>query len=196
MKQVGRCMTFLMFVISPVPAYAASAHVHGVASLQVAIDGDRLVLDFSSPLDNLVGFEHAPRNDKQKAAVRRMAERLHKAELMFVPTAEARCARSSVNLVSPVLDRALLSVDSVAKPASPEASGGEARKGAGKPDKSGHAALSAEIVFRCERPGSLSGLEVDVFDAFPDLKRLDVQVAGAKRQTGAKLSPRNRRVSW
>src|SRR6187431_2577567 len=89
------------------PARAADAHVHGVASLQVALDGNRLNVEFSSPLDNLVGFEHAPRTDKQKAAVREMAERLNAPELWFVPNAEAACKRTSVGLQSPVLERSL-----------------------------------------------------------------------------------------
>src|SRR5437879_845104 len=59
-------------------AHEQHAHVHGIASLQLAVDGNTLTLDLSSPLDNLLGFEHVPRTDKQKAAVHNMAERLRK----------------------------------------------------------------------------------------------------------------------
>ncbi|HUP95587.1 MAG TPA: DUF2796 domain-containing protein [Burkholderiales bacterium] len=173
------------------PAQAADAHVHGVATLQVALDGNRLNVDFSSPLDNLVGFEHAPRTDKQKAAVRQMAERLNAPELWFVPNAEAECKRTSVNLESAVLDRALLS-------------GAERKSSMGKPDarkdtksQAGeHSALSADIVFICDRPRALSGLELKLFDAFPKLKRIDAQVAVTNKQRAAKLTPRARHLAF
>jgi hypothetical protein len=172
------------------------AHAHGVASLQVVADGDQLTLDFYSPLDNLVGFERAPRNDKEKAAVRRMAERLRKTEALFVPTPQAGCSPTSVNLESPVIDASLLATDA-GKPGTDSAKGGgRADKRAGGKEDEGHAALTGEFVFRCERPASLRDMEVKLFDVFPQLKRLDVQVAAPTGQKAAKLSSGNRRVSW
>ena len=47
-------------------AHELGAHVHGVATLQIAVDDKTVTLDFSSPLDNLLGFEHVPRDAKQK----------------------------------------------------------------------------------------------------------------------------------
>jgi hypothetical protein len=185
----------LLSAIIAVPTLAADAHVHAQAALQVAVDGNRLLLEFSSPLDNLVGFEHAPRTDKQTAAVRGMVERLYKPALLFVPTGDARCAPASVKLESAVLDPALLAEKAApqAAVARPPAKAGR-DKGKGAPEE--HAALSAEIVYRCEHPEKLSSLEVRLFDAFPQVRRVDVQVAGARKQAAASLTPRNRRVSW
>jgi hypothetical protein len=171
-------------------------HAHGVASLQLAVDGNLLTLEFQSPLDNLVGFERPPRNDKEKASVRRMAERLRKAETLFVPTPQAGCSPASVNLESPVIDASLLATDA-GKPGTDSAKGGGRadKRASGKEDE-GHAALTGEFVFRCERPANLRDMEVKLFDVFPQLKRLDVQVAAPGGQKAAKLSSENRRVSW
>ncbi|MGB0128732.1 MAG: DUF2796 domain-containing protein [Rhodocyclaceae bacterium] len=49
---------------APVLAVAQHAHEHGVAKLDVASDGGALAINVESPLDNRVGFEHAPRTDK------------------------------------------------------------------------------------------------------------------------------------
>lgn len=172
-KAIERVVAFAMVLpgILPAVSSAAPAHVHGAATLQVAIEGGSLALDFESPLDNLVGFERAPRSDKEKKAVRDMTERLHKPELLFVPTPEARCVRESVKVSAPVLE-------------------GE------KPERSGHAGLSAVALFRCAEPRRLAGLEVKIFDAFPHISRLDVQVAGAAKQVAVRLSRKDRRVSW
>ena len=196
MQWVVGASTLLLLALTSMPVHAAGAHVHGVATLQVAVDANRLTLDFYSPLDNLVGFEHAPRNDKQRAAVRRMVEQLHKPELTFVPTAEANCTRNSVNLESPAIPRSLLAADGLAQPTAPEPSGRGPEKSSKKGAKDQHAGLSAEIVFRCERPEKLSGLEVKMFDAFPKLTRVDAQVVTARKQAAAKLTTRNRRVTW
>ena len=193
--RIAVCACILVWAQMPPGAHAADAHVHGIATLQAALDGNRLNVDFSSPLDNLVGFEHAPRTDKQKAAVRQMAERLNAPELWFVPNAEAGCKRTSVNLESAVLDRTLLSgAGAERKPAAakPDASKGPQKKAHAEE----HSALSVDIVYTCDRPQALSGLELKVFEAFPRLKRIDAQVVGARKQKAAKLTPRARHLTF
>jgi hypothetical protein len=160
----ARGCAWLLIALASGPAHAAGAHVHGVANLQVGVEGNRLALDLTGPLEDFVGFEHAPRDEKQHAAVRRMAEGLQK-ELLFVPAAAAQCTRTAASHEIRSIDKR-------------------------------HAELVARIEFRCERPGSLSGLEVNLFDTYAHVKRVDVQVAGTKKQTGARLTARNRRVSW
>lgn len=153
-------------------AHEPGAHTHGAAKLQIAVDGNILTLDFESPLDNLLGFEHLPRSEKQKAAVRAMAERLNQPETLFLPTPAASCTPVSAKLESPVLEAAK------------------------KADGDGHADLDAEFVFKCARPGELRGMEVKLFAAFRNLRRLDVQVAGTRGQAAARLTPAQRIISW
>lgn len=191
----------ILCVLTAASAGAADKHVHGHAALEVAVDGNRLLIVFESPLDNLVGFEHAPRTEKQKDAVRRMAAQVNRPEQHFVPTAEARCTSGGVRLASEVIDPSLLGAatapaGAAKPPAHPprDKHGHKGHKGY-KGDK-GHAELQAEFVFRCEQPEKLSSLEVKLFDAFRGLKRIDVQVAGARKQAAARLTPKNHRVSW
>jgi hypothetical protein len=66
------------------------------------VDGNSLTLNLESELDNLLGFEHVPRSEKEKTAVRDMAERLKKAASVFVPTPAAHCKPVSAKLESPV----------------------------------------------------------------------------------------------
>ena len=174
-------------------AAAQSAHAHGRAKLMVATDGSLLTLEFESPLESLVGFEHAPRNEKQKAALLRMSETLQKADGLFVPTVAARCTLQSVKLESPVLDALSPRADAVkGKPAAKTAADKKAAHGAGE----GHAELEGTIVFRCDNPGQLRDLEVNLFEKFPGLKRIDTAVATAKGQKSMRLSTNARRVAW
>jgi hypothetical protein len=166
-----------------VHAHGLGAHVHGTANLQVAVEGNTLSLDMDTPLDNLLGFEHEPRDDKQKAAVRRMAQTLRDAAKQFVLSPAARCTLVSVHLESSVLDPKLLGEDS--KP-----------QQAAKQEEAGHADLDAGFAFRCASPKDLHDVEVRLFDRFHNLHQIDVQLAGPHGQAAAKLDTKQRRLSW
>ena len=83
-------LLFSVLVLLPATLHAGEkAHQHGVASLEVAVEGNTLVVHLKSPLDNLVGFERAPKTDAERSKIQRSAQRLrHTAELLQ-PTSEA-----------------------------------------------------------------------------------------------------------
>jgi hypothetical protein len=177
-----------IFVMSS-GAFAAGAHVHGLGKLDAAIDDNTLTLQLDTPLESFVGFEHKPRTDKERAAVQRMAKTL-RSDTAFVPTPAAYCKLKEVTLRSGVLDVAMLT-------------GGGSSQAGTKPaaaskqaESDGHADLDGEYTFTCADPGALNSLEVRLFDAFPHLERLDVQVIGPRGQTGGKLTAKNRTLRW
>lgn len=146
---------------------AAGAHQHGVARLTVAAEGNRLELELSSPLESLVGFEHEPRNDKERKAVQAMKDSFRKPETLFAPSAAAQCN---------------------AAPTEVELSGGNS--------KDGHADMHVAVMFECRTPAALKDLEVRLFDAFPRLQRLKVQLAAGGKQSGSELTRQKRRLAW
>jgi len=153
-------------------AHADSAHEHGSARLDVAVDGNRLHIALQSPLDNLVGFEHAPRNERQRRALAQMDATLRDAQRLFKPDPAARCRADHVEVEHPY------------------AAGGTA--GAGAP---AHADAQARWTFLCEAPQSLRRLDVQLFDAFRGLRRLKVQTATPRGQGGATLMPARRALA-
>ena len=64
---------FIALLAAPLPAAAAEAHrhhgphVHGEATLNVGVDGQLLVVGLDAPGMSLLGFEHPPRNDSERA---------------------------------------------------------------------------------------------------------------------------------
>ncbi|MBL8394476.1 MAG: DUF2796 domain-containing protein [Candidatus Accumulibacter sp.] len=123
-----------------------AAHIHGTASLQLASDGNTLTLQLDTPLEKLLGFERAPHSEKQKQAVRAMAE-------VLTPSPAARCTPMSVEFASPV------------------------RQAVPLPAGDRHADLAGNFLFRCASPAALRDIEVGLFQTFPKLYRVDVQVA-------------------
>jgi hypothetical protein len=62
-------MFFTCLLAIALPAQAEKGHVHGEGGLEVVIDKESLSLRLELPLDVAVGFERAPRDDKEKAAL-------------------------------------------------------------------------------------------------------------------------------
>ena len=67
------------------------AHEHGRGMLDVVAEGEELVVEFRIPAANVVGFEHAPRDDAEHEAVRMAAETFRNPASVLVLPAEAEC---------------------------------------------------------------------------------------------------------
>jgi len=149
---------------SALPSWAGKAHQHGVARLDVAVEPTRVTLDLETPLDNLLGFERAPRNDAERKAADAALARLRDAAVLFRIDPAAGCTLAKVTLVSPALGLG------------------------GKPDdKAAHADLDGRFEFDCKAGGRAGFVEVGLFDAFAPLKRVELQVVTPKGQLKATL---------
>ena len=59
----------LSTVVSAQTERDLDVHDHGAAALNVAVEGNAVFLEFETPWNNLVGFEHKPGDDAQQALV-------------------------------------------------------------------------------------------------------------------------------
>lgn len=169
-----------------VTAFAHAPHVHGLARLTVTVHEDILVIALESPLDNLVGFEHAPRTAAQRAALEGLVHTLENPSALFSPPAAAGCTASVVTLESPVLT-------AMAKADRAHADEDENER---ERDEHVHADLLAEFTFHCARPQHLDSINVNLFVPFPRLERINAEVATAEVQTAARLDVRNTLLRW
>lgn len=167
-------------LLLPVLPYADehAAHVHGAAKLQVAIDGNTAIVMLESPMESLLGFEHAPGNEAEKAALARLVAALEKPDALFVFSPAAGCTSSSTKLQSPLM------ADEVHEHTQEETHGET------------HSDLDAEFVFGCNKPEKLESLTVNLFDIAVPLQDLDVEIAAPGRQTASGLKPDKRAVTW
>ena len=172
---LGALLGALAF-IPAASAQGSAAHVHGLARLEVVVEGGTISLHLESPLEALLGFEHAPRDAGERTKVEVMRKNLAQGERMFSPTPAARCRLVSARLTSPILDAA---------PGKPSARGREA-----------HDDLDAEFQFQCAQPARITGLEVRLGEFFPRLQRIDAQVVSPKGQSASRLDAKRRFLSW
>jgi hypothetical protein len=155
-------------------------HVHGTGELQVALDSDTLTLELHAPLENLLGFEHAPRTASERAAVKAMTAKLERPEMLFKLPKGASCTARPTRIDSP-LDSA---------PAT--TSRAETKKRVGDD----HADLSATFSFICTRIDKLDSIDVAIFTAFPATRALNAAVIGPRGQSAVTLTPNQRVIRF
>ena len=154
------------------------AHEHGVASLNVALDGQTLEIQLQSPAMNLVGFEHEAKSDADKAKVTAARQHLEQPQALFALPIEAKCALQDSELDSPLF-------------------GGHAHDEHEHADEHGHSDIDASYRFACANAEALKTLELgSFFGTFPGTEKLEVQLIGPSGQQGAELTPNNSRLSF
>lgn len=76
------------------------AHRHGYAQLQMAIEGNRIDVMFTSPANNLAGFEHKARTDEERATLGRIVHWLEENPVVDTQPAGCTVLASTIHLSS------------------------------------------------------------------------------------------------
>lgn len=155
------CLTLLTAL--SLPALAGKGHVHGEGTLEAVLDKNDLQLTLHLPMDVAVGFERAPRNDKERAAVAEAGKRLEDGAALFAPTPAAQCTLRSSEVRLPTFS--------------------------GKGDEE-HADVEANYRFHCAAPQALKTIDTTLFRHFRRLYRLEAQRVGPSGQGAMRLAPK------
>lgn len=157
------------------------AHEHGVASLNAALDGNLLELQFESPAMNLVGFEHAAKSDADKAKVAAAKRELEQPISLFALTS-GDCQATQVELQSPLF----------AGKAHDHKHDHHDHKHEGE-----HSDIHAHYRFECAKANELKQLDLaELFKRFPATEKIQVQLIGPNGQQGVELTPAQPRLSF
>lgn len=159
------------------PAHAEKAHVHGAGSLDIAIERDTITLMLELPMDAVVGFERAPRNEREKAALDAAQKTLEDAAALFAATPAANCVVQSAVVTMP-----------------PWRAQQAPAKGSERDEK--HADIAATYVLRCAAASALKSIETTLFQRFGRLYRLQAQRSGPNGQGATRLTPKDPVVRW
>jgi hypothetical protein len=163
------------------------AHVHGEARLDVALEGDKLVLQLETPAVNVVGFEHPPASPEESGAVERATRLLKDGATLFVPAPEAKCRLADAKVTSEGMEAGA----GVTAEADPDERDEDA-------DHEGHhhAEFQAEYHFACDAPDRLDSLEVRLFAPFPGTHKVHVQLVTPRMQAASDLTADDTRMKF
>ena len=167
------------------------SHVHGIAELNLAMDQDVLEIEFHSPAANIYGFEHQPRTEAEHETVDIAQDRLRQADALFTFTADAGCR---------LVESELLELDDVEHPEHDHAEHGtehDDHAASGKHDDHDdavHSEVRAHYRYECGSPERLDRIVVHLFNSFPALEKINLQLITPRMQSGQSLTANNNRV--
>jgi hypothetical protein len=157
------------------------AHVHGVAKLLIAQEGNILEIEFHSPAMNIVGFEHQPNTESQHETIEKAMDTLGQPGLLFRLPSAAKCHPMSAEVETPL-----------SKPRDHEHSHEHGDKHDHEDhDHSGetHSDFTAQYHFQCDKISQLDRIEIDLMKQFPDTEQIEVQTISPKGQQKIDLTP-------
>ena len=158
------------------------AHEHGIAQLNVVLDGQALELELESPAMNLVGFEHAAESAADKAKVVAARNQLQDPQALFGLGA-GDCSLSYTELESPLFED--------------EEHEDEHEEHHDHDKDSEHSEIHAHYQLNCKKPGELQQLNLsELFKRFPATTKIQVQLIGPNGQQGVELTPAKPSLSF
>lgn len=147
-----------------------AAHEHGVAKLNVVLDGNTLELELDSPAMNIVGFEHAASSDADKAKVTAARQQLEQPLKLFGLAAAAGCKEDAQELESPLF--------------------GDSAEEHDHEHGHQHADVNAHYQLTCSSPAKLAQLDLGaLFKTFPQTQKINLQLIGPNGQQGVEVTP-------
>ncbi len=179
--------------VALVPAFLASsalaanhehrehdAHAHGHGTLDIVVEGELAMLELRMPGVNVVGFEHAPKDDAEHEAVRRALEPLQDGASVFVLTPEADC----------VIEHSAAEITAVADDEHHDDGHHDADEHAEHEADAGeeeHSELRATYQFRCGAPERLDRIETHVLEHLHDVEEIEVRAVTLTEQLATEL---------
>ncbi|HEU4662865.1 MAG TPA: DUF2796 domain-containing protein [Dokdonella sp.] len=143
-------------------------HVHGEATLRIGLDGQLFVVGLEAPGASVLGFEHPPRDETERARYERAADVLRHPDRWLSLPEQAGC----------ILDGHEVTSHGFGETPAP-ASGGAHE----------HADFDGSYQYRCRAPLALRSFEVRLFEQFADLHKINVELVLPDRQGSQVLLP-------
>ncbi len=164
--------TILVILIYSSPTLAKknlSAHEHGSATISIAYDKNAAEIELESPADSVLGFEHAPKSDKEKKVFEKSKTLWgNLANELIIFSKDLNCKTSSSSFKQ-VID---------------EEDHDEKEHDEKKHDHKdeGHSEIEATATISCEK--NIAGeVSIALKKHFKNMKNLKIEIMGAKPQS-------------
>ena len=164
----------------------ADAHEHGVGSLNIAVDGDTVVMELNAPGADIVGFEYAAESDADREAIGNALAILVRPQELFALPEGAGCTvtRSFAELVGGDIHEHGEYASDSEHDHDAEHDHDEEHEHAGQDhddepapdDEDRHAEFHAEYELSCTDSGAISEIDFGYFERIENAMELEVQV--------------------
>lgn len=153
-----------------------AAHEHGVGSLGMAIEGQAMVMELRAPGADIVGFEHGAESAEDRSIVESAIAKLAAPLELFVLPEAAGCAVTEAHVGLVGEDDELHGEHEHHEEHEHDDEYTHDDVGEHHDEAGGHTEFHAEYALNCADPKSLDQIRFAYFDAFPNARRLSVQL--------------------
>ena len=158
------------------PAPAQQAHLHGIAQLTLALEGNVLEISLESPAINIVGFEHRATSEKHIKAVEKATASLQAAKLFLFSGSACRLKQARVDMSS-VIEQ-----------------GGQHSHG--HKDRDSHSEINANYSYECIKGEELETVSVNLISLFPAIETLEVMWLTESQQGAITLTAQSNLIRF
>ncbi|WP_375321693.1 DUF2796 domain-containing protein [Aliivibrio logei] len=155
------------------------AHVHGVIETNIAQDGEHLLFEITAPGADVVGFEHAPKNEEQKQVLSQAVKTLNNPTMIFTLQKDAKCTLEEVHVSHNLTD----DNHDHDHDHDHDQHDGEHHK-----EHSKHGEFNAQYEYHCEAISQLNEIETQWFKHFTHSQKMTVQYLGDSGQKATTLT--------
>lgn len=145
-------------------------HVHGITTLDIALDRQTLQIALSAPGANMVGFEHPPHDAGEKQRLGAVLATLGAPGDWLHPAKAADCRLLDAHV---------------------EPHGFSAASSSAGPE---HADVDARYDYRCDKPDALDHIDVHLTDRYPATHQVIANLVLPQRQDRQVLGPGDYRI--
>jgi hypothetical protein len=177
---------------------SAESHVHGGATLALVVEDNEITAELETPLYNLLGFEHAPDTDAQRAAVGEAVAILSDATLILGLDPKAGCEAIRTAEAVKLFDESEAHHtddhhhdDEQHHDDEYSHDDEEGHDDEADDEHSSHRDVILTYRYRCASPSALSRVSADVLSAFPLMETLDIVYLGPNTQQSFVLDQDN-----
>ncbi len=175
-------LIFLLLSVSTIAkTQSQEAHIHGLATLTLALENKALEIQFESPAANLIGFEHQANSPEEKQAVKQAEVILKSPKLLFSFAGTSCKAIEKTVDISGVTDR--------------EHDQHKHHNHSKDHDDSSHSEIAASYRFSCKNTQELNSVATTLFNQFPRIEKINAIWVTETRQGSELLFPNRNTIS-
>ncbi|HAB90808.1 MAG TPA: DUF2796 domain-containing protein [Pseudomonas sp.] len=171
--------------------HSLEAHVHGIGTLNIALENQLLELQLESPAMNIIGFEYQPTTEADIQSVKAAQNTLSNAAELFAFSPAAQCRLTLVSIHNALLK------GSGAHEHDHDHDHDHESQPAAEIAEHQHNDISAHYQYHCATPAQLNSIDLaGLFKLFTQTEKIQVQLIVGDHQQGAELSAKNTSLSW
>ena len=168
------------------------SHEHGAANVMLAMEGEKLQLNFEVPSESLIGFEHFPKSQDQRWYFNEAIKSLLEPSKLFSIPADAECLLVGINV-----SQSLFAAKDEHGHEEKDEHGHEEKDehGHDESDKSEiHSEFSSKYHWNCEHLDEIDSIGTQLMNIFPRIEEIRVRWITKNNQGSIELESKDDRI--